>query len=98
MPPLWVPSPERIARARMFAFMRKVNSDTGLSLSGYDDLYRYSIERPADFWVHVWTFCGIRGEPGDRIVDDLDKMPGARFFPGARLNFAENVLRRRDSS
>jgi acetoacetyl-CoA synthetase len=78
--------------------MRNASSGTGLSLSTYDDLYRYSIEQPADFWARVWRFCGIRGTVGSRIVEDLDRMPGARFFPDARLNFAENVLRRRDSS
>ena len=98
MRPLWEPSAERIARARLTAFMRQVGATFGLTLSGYDDLYRFSIERPADFWREVWTFCGIRGEMGERVVTDLDKMPGARFFPDARLNFAENVLRRRDSA
>ena len=98
MPPLWAPSPERIAQARITSFMRKVSDDTGLPLSTYDDLHRYSIDHVAEFWAHVWTFCGIRGVMGDRVVEDLDKMPGARFFPDARLNFAENVLRRRDSS
>ena len=78
--------------------MRQVGAAHGLKLSGYDDLYRFSIERPSDFWREVWTFCGIRGEMGNRVVADLDKMPGARFFPDARLNFAENVLRRRDST
>ena len=78
--------------------MRQVSTASGLQLSAYDDLYRFSIERPADFWREVWTFCGIRGEMGGRVVADLDKMPGARFFPDARLNFAENVLRRRDSA
>lgn len=96
MPPLWAPSAERVAHARITSFMRKVGT-AGVSLSTYDDLYRYSIERTDEFWTHVWTFCGIRGAMGDRIVDDLDKMPGARFFPAARLNFAENLLRRRDS-
>jgi acetoacetyl-CoA synthetase len=98
MRPLWEPSAERIARARLTAFMRQVSTASGLQLSAYDDLYRFSIERPADFWREVWTFCGIRGEMGGRVVADLDKMPGARFFPDARLNFAENVLRRRDST
>ena len=69
-----------------------------LELSGYDDLYRFSIERPADFWREVWSFCGIRGEMGERVIADLDKMPGARFFPDARLNFADNLLRRRDAA
>jgi len=78
--------------------MRQVGAAFGLTFSAYDDLYRFSIERPADFWRELWTFCGIRGEMGGRVVEDLDKMPGARFFPDARLNFAENVLRRRDST
>ena len=97
MPPLWEPSADRVARARMTAFARHVSAAAGRPLSTYDDLYHFSIERPTDFWREVWTFCGIRGEMGARIVDDLGKMPGARFFPDARLNFAENVLRRRDN-
>jgi acetoacetyl-CoA synthetase len=98
MPPLWAPSPERIAQARITSFMRKVSTDTGQSLTTYDELYRFSTEHIADFWAHVWRFCGIRGEMGNRVAENLDRMPGARFFADARLNFAENVLRRRDSS
>ncbi len=94
--PLWTPSAERVARAGMTAFMRRVETTRGLEISGYDALYRFSIDRPADFWRLMWEFGGIRGEMGDRIAVDLDRMPGARFFPDARLNFAENVLRRRD--
>src|ERR1043165_6328481 len=96
MPPLWEPSAERVARARITAFAQQVGASSGHPLSDYNDLYRFSIERPTDFWRQVWTFGAIRGEMGTRIVDNLDKMPGARFFPDARLNFAENVLRRRD--
>jgi len=96
MAPLWEPSAERIARARITAFMHQASAVSDRPLSTYDDLYRFSIERPVDFWRDVWTFCGIRGEMGTRVVDDLEKMPGARFFPDATLNFAENVLRRRD--
>ena len=92
--PLWIPSAERIARARLTDFMRAVRDAFGLDLSSYDDLYTFSIERPEDFWRTVWTFTGIRGEMGARVVDDLGRMPGARFFPDARLNFAENLLRR----
>ena len=80
----------------MTAFMRQVDAAFNLELSGYEDLYRFSIDRTADFWREVWTFCEIRGDMGERVVVDLDKMPGTRFFPDARLNFAENVLRRRD--
>ena len=96
MPPLWEPSAERIAEARLTAFTTQVGTATGRTFSSYDDLYRFSIEHAADFWREVWTFCSIRGEMGTRVVENLDKMPGARFFPDARLNFAENVLRRRD--
>ena len=96
MPPLWEPSADRIARARVTAFALQVNAASGQTLSTYDDLYRFSIDHPTDFWREVWMFCGIRGEMGTRVVDDIGKMPGARFFPDATLNFAENVLRRRD--
>src|SRR5262245_46148814 len=98
MAPLWEPSPDRIARARLTAFKKQVEAVSGRTLSTYDDLYRFSIDHSADFWREVWTFCGIRGDMGSRVVDDLEKMPGAHFFPDARLNFAENVLRRRDNT
>jgi acetoacetyl-CoA synthetase len=75
--------------------MRAVREDLGVPLASYDDVYRFSIERPEDFWRAVWTFTAIRGEIGARVVDDLQKMPGAQFFPDARLNFAENLLRSR---
>ena len=95
--PLWIPSAERVSRARLTAFMRTLGAAHGVDLSAYDDLYRFSIERPAAFWQSVWHFCGIRGEMGERAVVDLHRMPGARFFPDARLNFAENLLRRHDA-
>ncbi len=95
--PLWIPSAERVSRARLTAFMRTLGAAHGVDLSAYDDLYRFSIERPAAFWRSIWHFCGIRGEMGERAVVDLHRMPGARFFPDARLNFAENLLRRQDA-
>ncbi len=65
--------------------------------TGFDDLYRWSIEYPDLFWLTVWRFCGIRAtRQPERTVEDGDQMPGARWFPGARLNFAENLLRYRD--
>ena len=91
--PQWSPSPDRIARARMTAFTRHVASQWSVDVPDYASLYHFSIQRPDAFWKSVWDFCAIRGEPGDRVVCDLDKMPGARFFPDARLNFTENVLR-----
>ena len=98
MGPLWAPSEERIARARLTAFMRQTANSYRREFRDYQDVYRFSISRPTDFWRSVWEFCAIRGSMGDRVAIDLDRMPGARFFPDARLNFAENVLRRRDDS
>jgi acetoacetyl-CoA synthetase len=94
--PLWTPSPERIARARLTEFSRHVSTRWHVEAAGYGALYRFSIERPGDFWRSIWDFCAVVGDPGERAAVDLERMPGARFFPDARLNFAENLLRARD--
>ncbi len=92
--PLWTPSPERIAHARLTAFIRHVNRVYGRPLVGYESLFRFSLEQPAEFWTAVWDFCGIvSATRGERAVEHPERMPGARFFPDARLNFAENLLR-----
>ena len=92
--PLWTPSPERIAAAKITAFTRSVEEQWGVSLADYRSLHEFSISRPARFWHSVWTFADVRGSMGSTVVQDFDRMPGARFFPDARLNFAENLLRR----
>ena len=95
--PLWTPSPARAAATNLAAFMEAVRRRHGVDIAGYDDLHRWSIERPQAFWTELWDFCGIVAEArGARVVEDFDRMPGARWFPDARLNFAENLLRRRD--
>jgi acetoacetyl-CoA synthetase len=94
--PLWTPSPERIASTRLTAFLQLARKRHGIAARTYADLYLFSIERPEDFWRLMWEFGGVRGTMGDRVVADLDRMPGARFFPDATLNFAENLLSRRD--
>src|SRR5690606_15982504 len=97
--PLWQPSPERAAQANLTAFMRGVNARYGTRFTDYDALYRWSIEQPEAFWTSVWDFCDIKAaHRGERVLVDGDKMPGARWFPDARLNFAENLLRRRDDT
>jgi acetoacetyl-CoA synthetase len=94
---LWQPMPEQVARARVTAFRRFVNDSHGLDLHDYHELYTWSITERASFWADVWRFCDIRcSRPWDRVLEDGDRMPGARWFTGARLNFAENLLRRRD--
>lgn len=97
--PLWRPSPERIAQANMTRFMGEAGSRWEVSLPDYASLYRWSVERPEQFWRSMWEFGGIMSETvGERVIADSDRMPGARFFPEARLNFAENLLRRDDGA
>jgi acetoacetyl-CoA synthetase len=94
---LWVPSPERVAAANLTRFIRDIAARFQPSVTDYPSLYQFSIDRPEDFWRSIWDFTGVLGDRGDRIVEHLEQMPGARFFPDARINFAENLLRRRDS-
>jgi acetoacetyl-CoA synthetase len=92
--PLWQPAPERIATARLTAFMREVARQGGPDCQTYAQLHQWSVSQPADFWSSVWSFCGVIGERGsDRVVEHPGRMPGARWFPDARLNYAENLLR-----
>jgi len=94
---LWRPAEERVKHSNMFAFIRYVNDRFGLDIDGYEELYKWSVSRIPDFWDAVWHFTGILSSaPYTEVVDDLSKMPGARWFSGARLNFAENLLRFRD--
>ncbi len=80
----------------MTAFIDWVNQ-TGLSINDYASLYQWSIDYPDHFWSCFWDFSGIISScKWDRVVDDLDAMPGASWFPGARLNFAENLLQYED--
>jgi len=78
----------------MASFIDFVNERHGTAIAGYDSLHRFSVERMEEFWSAVWDFCGVVAQArGTTVVADKAKMPGARFFPEARLNFAENLLR-----
>jgi acetoacetyl-CoA synthetase len=95
--PLWEPSEERKQSANITRFMERVNRRHGKSFGTYWDLYDWSVESIPEFWSAVWDFVEIKASvPYDTVVDDLNRFPGARWFPGARLNFAENLLRYRD--
>ncbi len=96
--PLWIPTAEDIRRANLTAFMRAVRTQWGVPVADYAELYRWSVDEPEKFWQSMWSFADIRGEPGTAVLVGRDKMPGARWFPQARLNFAENLLRRRDET
>ncbi|MFH1992799.1 MAG: acetoacetate--CoA ligase [Pseudomonadota bacterium] len=94
---LWEPSEERIRNTNMHRFMNFINARYGQRLTEYSALYQWSIDHIPDFWAAMWDFAEIiASKPYDQVVDDLGKMPGARWFSGARLNFAENLLRYRD--
>jgi len=95
--PLFTPTQERIAAANVTRFRRGVEERFGITLPTGADLHRFSIAEPDKFWSALWDFLGIHAESrGARTIVDGGKMPGARFFPDARLNYAENLLRRRD--
>jgi len=97
--PLWQPSAARIADANLSAFMRDANSRWAMNLSDYAELHHWSVEQPEQFWTSVWDFCEVvSSQCGARVLVDGDRMPGARWFPDARLNFAQNLLRRRDET
>jgi acetoacetyl-CoA synthetase len=91
-PPLWQPSPERAAGTLLARFMRRAGC------GDYAALHRWSIERGEAFWNLVWDFCEVRGTRAGPVLVNGDRMPGAQWFPQARLNFAENLLRRRDDA
>ncbi|MDP3537984.1 MAG: acetoacetate--CoA ligase [Azonexus sp.] len=88
--PLWKPNPATIGDTRMAQFMQAMGHGR------YADLWQWSIDQPEAFWSQVWNFCGAVGDKGTVVLADGDKMPGAHWFPEAKLNFAENLLQRRD--
>jgi len=97
--PLWQPSPARIASANLTAFARQARERWGLPAGDYSELHHWSVADPIQFWQSVWSFCGVIADEDDGpALVDAERMPGARWFPEARLNFAENLLRRRDRS
>jgi acetoacetyl-CoA synthetase len=97
--PVWNPSPERVAAANLTRFIATVNERWKLGIDDYAGLHAFSVEQPERFWLAVWDFCGVRSEQrGERVLEDGDRMPGARWFPQARLNFAENLLWRDDDA
>jgi acetoacetyl-CoA synthetase len=109
--PLWKPNPERVERANLTAFISHVQhkKPAGAEAVGdHSSLYRWSVDHPEAFWPEVWRFCGLVAEerpnrlPWDEVVVGLDRMAppdpqlGPRWFTGARLNFAENLLQHED--
>ncbi|WP_082657479.1 acetoacetate--CoA ligase, partial [Aureimonas sp. AU20] len=91
--PLWTPSPERAAASGMNAFRAFCEFRRGAAMADSTALHEWSLSEPGLFWDAVWDFFEVVGDKGGALIADGDRMPGARFFPEARLNFAENLLR-----
>ncbi|MBW5800786.1 acetoacetate--CoA ligase [Halomonas elongata] len=97
--PLWQPSPETIAATQMASLMRRIEAEHGAQLHDYADLHAWSVDNPERFWSLLWDdFAIIAEQRGGPVLEAPDAMPGARWFPEARLNFAANLLRRRDAA
>jgi acetoacetyl-CoA synthetase len=95
--PIWSPSPKAVESAQVTQFARQMARKYHLDLDDYEDLHRWSVEHAEEFWSEVWDYCGvIASRKGSTVLVDGDKMPGAKWFPEARLNFTENLLRRGD--
>src|SRR5262245_47300674 len=97
MPPLWTPDRQRIEHTRLTAFTRYLEARGQRALASYADLHALSVQKPDEFWNALWDFSNVIGDRGARVIDRPGAMPGTKFFPDGRINFAENLLRRRDS-
>ena len=84
--PLWQPNPQTVGATRMAAFIQAMGH------GDYAATWQWSVDQPADFWDSIWDFCGVLGEKGQDVLVDPERMPGASWYPQARLNYAENLL------
>ena len=94
---LWAPSPERVKATNMYQFIQWINEHHHQAFQTYNQLYQWSVDHIADFWGAWWRYADIMAsQPYTQVIDDETRMPGARWFDGARLNFAQHLLRFRD--
>ena len=92
---LW--TPDHPEKSQMAQFIHRVNEIYGLEIKSYDELFNWSVNHISEFWEQIWDFSEIKHSiPYTEVVDDDKKMPGAKWFSGAKLNYAENLLRYRD--
>jgi acetoacetyl-CoA synthetase len=90
--PLWEPSEQQRERAEMTRFMRFAGERRGAPFGDYEQLWQWSVDELEDFWAAVWEFCGVRAsKPYERVLASRE-MPGARWFEGAQLNYAQNIV------
>jgi|TARA_B110000483_G_scaffold240329_1_gene320686 acetoacetyl-CoA synthetase len=97
--PLWTPSPERIEQTNVTSLINKINADWDVSLTNSEHLHQFSVTEMEKFWRSLIEYAELNGETwtGPELVD-RNKLPGAKWFPEARFNYAENILKRRDDA
>jgi len=92
-PVKWTPSDRRIKSSRMHEFMSNINIKYNLDLTSFADLHHWSIENKAQFWTSIWDFFEIIGTRGtEPYIEPINQMPGSKFFPNGKVNYAENML------
>ena len=96
---LWQPSEDQIQQTNLTAYLKTVQAQSGLTLDSYNELHRWSIENPSSFWNSIWEYCDITAEKkGETIFESGERFIDAKFFPQARINFTENLLRKNDET
>jgi len=94
---LWQPTSAQIEKTNMYRFMKTVNRKYGTDFNDYPALYDWSVAHIPEFWSTFWDFADVMASAAyTQVVDDVTKMPGAQWFSGSRLNFAQHLLRYRD--
>ncbi len=92
-PVIWSPSDERVKSSQMYKFMKNINERYNINLDGFAKLHNWSIENKSDFWLSIWDFFNIKGSKGtEPYIDPINEMPGSKFFPNGKVNYAENML------
>jgi acetoacetyl-CoA synthetase len=91
--PLWMPKEAQIEQATITHFMAQLSEKTGMAFEDYQDLWQWSVDHVPEFWSEIWDYCGVIGEKGARVLDHGDDLMQADFFPDARMNYAENMLK-----
>jgi len=94
--PIWQPSKLRVAQANISHYLDYLSDNYALEFTDYSSLHRWSIDNRAQFWASIWDFCGVIGDPGEQELIKGNHILEDRFFPSAKLNFAENLLQRQD--
>ena len=96
---LWKPTKKQIENTQMYGFINRISKRVDLPDKEYATLHKWSVENPDLFWAEIWDYCGVKSsKPYDEVVSNAKLMPGAKWFGGARINFAENLLSRKDDT